>query len=113
MASVTAARIGNPRNMTSPVVSWLDDGNPEKVVSGRHDLLPRLDRCQAQAHRIPRTTAASRREALRALQLIDIRARDDKTRGPGDALLILHVLISQLHHFRGVDLVLGEHRAGL
>src|SRR5882724_8412599 len=61
VTNVTAARNGNPRSMTSPVVSWLDDETPEKVVSGRHDLLPRLDdelhrgskqardRCKAQA----------------------------------------------------------------
>src|SRR6266850_7098195 len=60
-----------------------------------------------------RRTDAIRREALRALQLIDIRARDDKARGPGKALLIPHVLICELHELRGVDLVLGEHRAGL
>src|SRR5258705_7534935 len=75
MASVTTARIGNPRNMTSPVVSWLDDGNPEKVVSGRHDLLPRLDRRPAQAHRIPRTTAASARTFAPSAALAASRSR--------------------------------------
>src|SRR2546425_2561458 len=42
MTSVTAARSGKPRNMTSPVVSWLDDGTLKKVVSGRHEMLPPL-----------------------------------------------------------------------
>src|SRR6267143_5643330 len=42
VTSVTAARSGKPRNMTSPVVSWLDDGTLKKVVSGRHEMLPRL-----------------------------------------------------------------------
>src|SRR6267154_1990713 len=49
VTNVTAARSGNPRNMTSPVVSWLDDATLQKVVSGRHDLLPRLD---DERHRI-------------------------------------------------------------
>src|SRR6266511_551272 len=52
-------------------------------------------------------------QTARALELIEIRARDDEARGPGEALLILHVLICELHELRGVDLVLGEHRAGL
>src|SRR6267378_3143918 len=36
VTSVTAARNGNPRNMSSPVVSPLDDGTLKKVVSGCH-----------------------------------------------------------------------------
>src|SRR5882762_1893109 len=40
VASVTAARSGNPTNMNSPVVSLLDDETLKKVVSGCHRLNP-------------------------------------------------------------------------
>jgi hypothetical protein len=44
MTNVTAARSGNPSNMTSPVVSTLDDANVKMVVSGNHrfETLPGL-----------------------------------------------------------------------
>src|SRR5439155_2729327 len=62
---------------------------------------------RAGEHR-PRGADAVSGEALRALELIDVRARHREARGPGEALLILDVLVRHFHQLRGVELVLRE-----
>src|SRR6266446_48612 len=99
VTNVTAARNGNPRNMTSPVVSWLDDETPEKVVSGRHDLLPRLDTNRTvSAGRFPHPGTDGDARASEYDRLNGVWPRIDRDRRRTEDEVVLPRLGRRVHH---------------
>ena len=61
--------------------------------------------------RRPRRGDRLGREALRSLELIEIRARQREARRPDELLLILRVPVRHLHRLRRGELVLGDEAA--
>src|SRR6202008_128072 len=80
----------------------------------RQRIAPRLALALFGAReRLPYRLHPQGREAIRALELIDVRARDDEGRRPGHPGLILRVEIIEMHELRRRDLVGRDQAARL